>query len=70
MEDSQAQASTNKLEVAQMVGIDARERIDLEGIAIIGIFKQSIERIEYFIWQKGEKFSIESISIQCESKAA
>jgi hypothetical protein len=50
MEDTQTQAPTNKLEVVQMLGIDARCRIDLEGIVIMsGIFKETVEGIEHFM---------------------
>ena len=60
MEDSQTQASTYKLEVVQMLGVDARGRIDLEGIVIMsGIFKETVEGIEHFMGQEEEEFSDE-----------
>ena len=60
MEDSQTQASTNKLEVVQMLGVDARGRIDLKGIVVMGwVFKETVEGIEHFMGQEEEEFSVE-----------
>lgn len=50
MEDTKAEASTNKLEVIQMFRVDARRRIYLEGVVVMGgIFKETIERVEHFM---------------------
>jgi hypothetical protein len=50
MEDTQTQAPTDKLEVVQMLGVDTRGGIDLEGIVIMGgIFEKTVEGIEHLM---------------------
>lgn len=36
VEDAQAETPSNELEVVQMLGIDTRSGIDLEGIVVVG----------------------------------
>ena len=50
MEDGQPNNSPNKFEVIQMFRIDARMRVDLEGVVIVsGIFEKAIKWIEHFV---------------------
>ena len=58
MKDCEPEASANKLEVAQMIRIDARGGIDLERVIIMGgIFKETIAWIEDLVREKEEPFS-------------
>ena len=36
MEDTQTETPSNELEVVEMLWIDARSRVDLEGIVVVG----------------------------------
>jgi len=50
MEDTQAKATTEKLEMVQMVWVDTRGSIDLEGITIMGgRFEETVERIDHLM---------------------
>ena len=50
MEDSQADHTSNKLEVAQMLRIDSRVRIDLESIVVVcRVFEQTVEWVEHLV---------------------
>lgn len=50
MEDTQAQASTDEFEIVQVLRIDTRGRINLEGIVVMcGIFKEAVEGIEHLM---------------------
>lgn len=59
VEDRQTNDAANKLEVVQMLGINAGMRIGLQGIIIVGgIFEETVERIEHFVGKKEEKFAV------------
>lgn len=50
MEDTQTQTPANELEVIQVLGINARGRVDLEGVVIVRrILKETIEGIEHLV---------------------
>ena len=50
MEYCQTYYSANKLEVVQVLRVDTRRRIDLEGIVIMsGIFEETVEGIKHFV---------------------
>lgn len=58
MEDCQTDNSSNKLEVVQVFGVDARVRVDLQSVIIVcGIFKKTIEGIEHFVRKKEKVFT-------------
>ena len=47
MEDSKPKTSPNELEIAQMIWVNPRCRIDLKGVVVVcGILEQSIAWIE------------------------
>jgi hypothetical protein len=55
VENGQTNDPTNEFEVVQMLWVDTRVRVDLEGIVIVGgVFKQAVEGIEHFV-RKEEK---------------
>lgn len=59
MEDAQAEATANELEVVQMLRIDARRRVDLEGVVVVrGVFEQTVEGVEHLVREKEEEFTI------------
>ena len=65
MEDGQPHNTTDELEVAQMVRIDAGCGVDLQGIVVVRrIFKQPIARVEYFMRQEEEPFSMKIIKVE------
>lgn len=50
MVDGKPDDSTYEFEVAEMFRIDARVRIDLECIIVMGrVFEEAVERIEHFV---------------------
>lgn len=64
MENSQTDHSANELKVVKMLGVDARVGINLQGIIIVGgIFEETVERIEHFVGEEEEKFTV---AISCE----
>ena len=64
MEDCQSDDTPNKLEVVQMLWIDARCRRYLERIVVVGrIFKETVERIKHFVRKKEEEFTESRVSL-------
>ena len=58
MEDGQADHTTNKLEVVQVLRVHAGVRINLQGIIIVGgVFEETVERIEHFVREEEEEFT-------------
>ena len=44
MEDGEAQAAADELEVVQVLGVDARCGVDLEGVVVVrGVFEEAVE---------------------------
>lgn len=59
MENSEAQASPNKLEVVQMFRVDTGGWVDLQGIVVVRrILEETVEWVEHFVRQQEEKFSV------------
>ena len=50
MENSKTDDTANKLEVVQVLRVNARVRVDLESIVVVRrVFEQAIEGIEHFV---------------------
>jgi hypothetical protein len=50
MEDAQAQATTDELEIVEMLRVDAGCRINLQRIVIVRrVLEQAVEGIEHFV---------------------
>ena len=50
VEDTETQASSDKLEVVQMFRVDTGCRVDLEGIVIVGgVFEETVEGVEHLM---------------------
>ena len=50
VEDTETQASSDKLEVVQMFRVDTGCGVDLEGIVIVGgVFEETVERVEHLM---------------------
>ena len=50
MENTQTEASTNELEIIQMLRIDARCRINLQRVIVMrGVFEQAVKWIEHLM---------------------
>ena len=50
VENGHSDDATNKLEVREVLGIDVRRRVDLEGVAVHGrIGEQTVRRIEHIV---------------------
>jgi hypothetical protein len=59
MEDSQTDHSADELEVVEMFGVHARVGINLQGIIIVGgVFEKAVERIEHFVGEEEEEFTV------------
>lgn len=61
VEDGQTNDTADKLEVVQMFRINAGVRIDLQGVIIVGgVFEETVERIEHFVGEEEEEFTVPS----------
>jgi hypothetical protein len=50
MEYAQAEATTDKFEIIEMLRVYSRCRIDLKRVVIVGrIFEQTVERVEHLV---------------------
>lgn len=50
MEDTKSKASSDELEVVQMLRVNTRRRVDLQGIVVVGgVFEQAIEGVEHLM---------------------
>ena len=60
MEDGQADHTTNKLEVVQVLRVHAGVRINLQGIIIVGgVFEETVEGVKHFMREEEEEFTAE-----------
>lgn len=60
MENGQTHNSSNKLEVVQMFRVDARMRVDLQGIVVVRrILEKTVEGVEHLVRKQEEELSIE-----------
>lgn len=58
MEDGQADHTTNKLEVVQVLRVHAGVRINLQGIIIVGgVFEETVEGVKHFMREEEEEFT-------------
>lgn len=58
MEDTKTKASSNEFEVIQMLRVNARCRVNLKGVIVVGrVFKETIEGVEHFMREEEEKLS-------------
>lgn len=58
MEDSQTDHTADELEVVEMLGVNTRVRINLQGIIIVGgVFEETVEGIEHFVGEEEEEFT-------------
>ena len=58
MEDTKTKAPSDEFEVIQMLRVNARCRVDLKGIVVVGrVFKETIEGVEHFMREEEEKLS-------------
>lgn len=65
MEDGQAHHTPNELEVAQMLRVDARVRVDLQGVVIMRrVLKKTIEWVKHLVRKQEEELSGETAIIQ------
>lgn len=65
VEDTETQASSNELEVVQMLRVNTRSRVDLQSVVVVcGVLEETVEGIEHLVGQKEEEFSDPSISME------
>jgi len=58
MKDGQSEASSDEFKVAQVIRVDTRSWVNLEGVVVMGgVFKQSIARIEDLVGEEEEPLS-------------
>jgi len=63
VEDGKTDHAPNELEVVKMFRVDARVRIDLKGVVVVGgIFKETVEGVKHFVGEEEEEFSAKSVS--------
>lgn len=66
VEDCQADNSANELEVIEVLWVDTRVGINLQGIIIVGgVFEETVEGVEHFVGQEEEKFTGKSLVLAC-----
>lgn len=62
VEDTQTQATTDKLEIVQVFGVDARCRVDLERIIVVGrVFEEAVEWVKHLMREEEEELSARQI---------
>jgi hypothetical protein len=60
VENSKADHPANELEVVEMLRVDPRVGINLQGIIIVGgVFEETVEGIEHFVREEEEEFTAE-----------
>lgn len=58
MEDAQPEATTDELEVVQMLWIDSGRWVDLESVVVVcRIFEKTVERVEHLVREEEEEFT-------------
>lgn len=58
MEDTEPKTSTDELEVVQVLGVDARRRVDLKGIVVMRrVLEQAVEGVEHLVREQEEEFT-------------
>ena len=63
MKDSKANDTTNEFEVIEVLGVNARMRVNLQSIIVVRrILEETVERIKHLMGEKEEKFS-DSLSV-------
>jgi hypothetical protein len=64
MENRKTDYSANELEVVQMLGVDARVGINLQGIVVVsGVFEETVEGIEHFVGKEEEEFTVKELEV-------
>ena len=64
MKDSEAEASTNKPEEVQMVGIYTRCWVNLESVVVVGrVLKETVERIEHLMRKQEEELPMPMLAV-------
>ena len=64
MEYSQTDNTSNELEVVEMLGIDARMRVDLKSVVVVcGVLEKTVEWVEHFVRQQEKELSIEQLDV-------
>ena len=65
VENGQTNNTTNELEIVQMLGIDARMRIDLECVVVVcGVLEKAVEGVEHLVGKQEEELSGKTSVIQ------
>lgn len=65
VENRQAHNATDEFEVVEMLWVDTRVRIDLEGIVVVRrVLEQAVERIEHLVREEEEELSGQSTIIE------
>lgn len=58
MENGQTNNTADKLEVVEMLGVNTRVRINLQGVVIVGgVFEETVEGVEHFVGEEEEEFT-------------
>lgn len=58
MEDTEPKTSTDELEVVQVLGVDARRRVDLKGIVVVRrVLEQAVEGVKHLVREQEEEFT-------------
>ena len=64
VENRQTNNTADKLEIVEMLGVNSRVGINLQGVIIVGgVFEETVEGIEHFVGEEEEKFTV-SVSIE------
>ena len=64
VENGQAHDTSNKLEVAEMLGVDAGVRVDLQRVVVNGrILEQAVKGIEHLVGEEEEELATGIVSM-------
>ena len=65
VEDRKTNHTADELEVVEMLWVDARVRVDLEGVVVMGgVLEQAVEWVEHLVREEEEKLSGQSTIIE------
>jgi hypothetical protein len=63
MENAEAEAAPDELEVVQVLWVDARSRVDLKRVVVVcRVLKQTVERVEHLVRKQEEELAVAPVS--------
>ena len=58
VENGQTNNASDEFEIVEMLGINARVRVDLQGVVVVGgVFEEAVEGVEHFMRKQEEELA-------------